>query len=86
MAYFPSNVDGAFSLTLIGQTLIGLAQPCFLNSPPKIANVYFPLERRALAVSLALVGQLVGAAIAFAVIPSLVTTREEILPLVSSKF
>lgn len=56
--YFASELENLFlgapfAVLMLGQCITALAQPCFTNSPARLAGDWFPLEQRNIATTIA---------------------------------
>jgi hypothetical protein len=52
---------GRYAVTLIGQIMGALGQPCFTNAPAKMAGVWFPASEREIATTIAAMLNPIGA-------------------------
>eukprot|EP01038_Epipyxis_sp_PR26KG_P009234 gene9234-12448_t len=83
------NNDIAYFLILLGTTLIGLAQPFYVNLPAKIASTWFPLNERDIATTLCFLAHSFGTATGLYASPLFVTntvSNVEILRLIFTQF
>ncbi|KAI8822548.1 major facilitator superfamily domain-containing protein [Fimicolochytrium jonesii] len=74
------GVDGRFALAFVGQVLSATAQPFILAAPPKIANIFFPMNERALADGVMNIANPIGAAVALVTVPMVVDSKPENIP------
>ncbi|KAJ1427351.1 major facilitator superfamily domain-containing protein, partial [Ochromonadaceae sp. CCMP2298] len=65
-----------YLVMLLGQTLAGLAQPMFLNSPPAIASKWFPISERDMATTVGSMFAPIGAAVG-QVIPAMLVSQHQ---------
>ncbi len=66
-----------YTMVVICQTGLAVAQPFILNSATKVAGCWFPVEERATAVGIATLSQFIGIICAMIVTPLLVTRNVE---------
>ena len=63
------GIANTYIIMLLGQTFAALGQPMFLNSPPAVASIWFPVEEREMATTIgsmfAPIGSAVGQIIPF---------------------
>jgi MFS family permease len=62
----------SFTMVLIGQILLAIAQPFVINAPTAVAARWFPVKERAIATGLATLAQYIGILIAMVVTPMLI--------------
>ncbi|KAJ9463283.1 putative MFS-type transporter C09D4.1 [Diplonema papillatum] len=65
--------ESTFFIVIIGQSLTAIGQPFLLNAPTTLSVRWFPEKERALATTLGVASQLIGAAIGFVVPPMFVS-------------
>jgi MFS family permease len=65
---------GNYGMAVVGTIGLGVAQPFLMNSWTTVAAKWFPVDERALAVSLATIANLVGTAIGLVATPELIKT------------
>jgi sugar phosphate permease len=65
----------SYTMMLVAQTGLGIAQPFILNSVTKVAAKWFPVNERATAVGLATLAQFVGFIVVMIVTPILVSGK-----------
>ncbi|PRP75011.1 hypothetical protein PROFUN_07404 [Planoprotostelium fungivorum] len=75
-----ASVGGTFAWALIGQIVCSIGQPFILSASPKLAANWFADEQRALATTIASVGNPLGVAIGF-IIPTAVVSVPNDIPL-----
>ena len=66
-----------YTMVVISQIGLAVAQPFILNSATKVAGCWFPVEERATAVGIATLAQFIGIICAMIVTPLLVTQNSE---------
>jgi len=66
-------INKGFWICILGQMIAAIGQPFVLNSPAKLACVWFGEHERILALTLAVASQAIGGAVGF-VIPTLFVT------------
>lgn len=80
IAAFNSNDLGnenTYILMLFGQSLAAIGQPMFLNSPPAVASIWFPVEEREMATTIGSMFAPIGSAIG-QIIPFLLVTQTSV--------
>jgi hypothetical protein len=68
--------EQVYILVFLGQALSAIAQPMFLNFPPAIASIWFPVEERDISTTIASMSSPIGNAIG-SVIPFLFVTENQ---------
>jgi hypothetical protein len=62
---------------LLGQAFAALGQPMFLNSPPAVASIWFPVEEREIATTIGSMFSPIGSAIG-QIIPFLLVQQSSV--------
>jgi hypothetical protein len=72
-----SGSAGSYTLVLLGTSLVGLAQPFYLNLPAKIATTWFAINERDIATTLCSLANPLGSAIGSFIPPLFVTSDSD---------
>jgi hypothetical protein len=64
----------AYAIMMLGQALAGLGQPMFLNSPPAIAAIWFPVDEREMATTIGSMFSPIGSALG-QIVPVLIVSQ-----------
>lgn len=68
------GTENTYALILLGQALSAIAQPMFLNFPPAIASIWFPVDERDISTTIGSMSSPVGNAIG-QIIPILIVYK-----------
>eukprot|EP01038_Epipyxis_sp_PR26KG_P009236 gene9236-12450_t len=74
---FQVGSSASYALVLFGTTLVGLAQPFYLNLPAKIAGVWFPVNERDIATTLCSLAAPFGSAVGSFIPPLFITDDDK---------
>jgi MFS family permease len=77
VAAYNSNawgIDTTYIVMMFGQSLAAIGQPMFLNSPPAVASIWFPVEEREVATTIGSMFAPIGSAVG-QIIPFLLVTQ-----------
>ena len=75
---FKGAFGGDYTMVLVGQIGVALAQPLVINAVTKLAAQWFPVAERATAVGIATLAQFIGIIVVMLVTPALVTAPSEL--------